>query len=218
MRYGPVHLGGERVGSQIAEARLNLGLELDGQEAPQRRKHGVQLGPEQRAELGARLRPHGDLGLAVLDPEPAAEDLGERPVEQLAAVGRAVPLQPGRPISRHVPELDEQPCLPDSRLADDQRDLPATGLELAQQGPKAFDLAVAPDEGSREGGGFSTASTSRQAATASSRPLTGTLPSGSSRNRFVRYRPVASPMTIVPASAAFCRRAATFVASPSATG
>ena len=103
------------------------------------------LEPE-RAELRARFRADCDLGLSLLQTEPAAQDLDERPGRR-PAVGQAMAFKPDRAVAGDRLELVEQPALADAGLADEEQSLPPAGAELLDRAPHHGELGRAADEG-----------------------------------------------------------------------
>ncbi len=205
-----------RRGSRV-DRGIGLRPEADPEEPSERRQYARRVVVEEGREPGARARADDDLGIRQLDVEPVPQNLDEGPGRE-SSVGEAVAFEPGQLVGEQRTELGQQAGLADARFADEQECLSATAFELGDGRPQVSDLARAADERPRRRVRVACARAGeREARTGSARPLTVMLPSGSKTKRCASRRAVSSPTAIVPGCAADSMRAATFVASPSAT-
>ena len=97
---------------------------VDGQQSAQIRRDGARILTDFRhaaLDLGGDRR----VGVALLDAEPAPEQVHQRMECHGAAEREAVTLLPGRFVTDPPAQLEEQARLADARIADDERHLAA---------------------------------------------------------------------------------------------
>ena len=87
----------------VRRFRLRVRVEVDAQQAAERREHVAQAGAEQGTEARPCTRACRDLRLRLADREPPAEHLLERPRGK-TAVGEALPFEPRGALARRSSE------------------------------------------------------------------------------------------------------------------
>ena len=143
---GAANLGGEGVGLQQAEALVALRVEPHRQEAREVGKDLGRLGNAQQPQLCPQLRPDRELGLSLLDPDPAAEHLDERAVQELGSVREASSVEPGGSPVCDRSQLGEEAGLADATVSEHEENLAAARDQLVDDTPEPLNLGVPPDE------------------------------------------------------------------------
>ena len=100
-----------------------------------------------RLQRAAHLVGDGFGRIAVVETASTAEELEERQVRDVAAVGDAVRLEPGHvPAAEPLAKLVEEARLPDARLARDAHDLPVAHHRRGQPALQEIQLLAAAHE------------------------------------------------------------------------
>ena len=198
--------------------RSDRRLEAQSQQRGQRSEDVVEPVAEQCSQTGPRLRPDRDLRLADLGTQPVEEDLDERPTRQ-ASVRVAVAREARRRGPRRAcrPPRAAVSCPSPGRRSARRR-----GHGRRRDRRRRRGVAGAPHPCRRRALSLRPTLVPSRApgltgSAGDSLPLTVTSPAGSRTKRSASRRAVPSPTRMVPGSAAACSRAATLVASPSAT-
>ena len=100
----------------------------------------------QRGQARPQPRPHDDLALGVVDPEPRADHLDERLVQADRAVRAAVALEPGHVGAEVLAQLAEEARLADPGLADQEERLSAPGEQVVRGSAQVRGLGLPADE------------------------------------------------------------------------
>ncbi len=154
----------ERPRAALAHAHLaqrveRPGLEHVGGQAFQRSVR--RAGAEERQQVGrARVGVHPELaerrahllgdrlgGVRLAEPAPGTQEVRDRDVGDGRAVGQTPALEIGHAaVGEAVPELEQEPRLPDPGLADDPHGLAPAFLDGGEEVEQGLELPVAPDE------------------------------------------------------------------------
>ena len=136
---------------------------------------GRATGARGRAAPSIRARRRGpgfplDLGpqrrrlVALLEVEEVANDIEHRKVRDRTTVRDTATRQPARALPGLLPELEQEPGLSDSRIADHEHHLAVPGLDLLESISQQVEIALPADErgdAALEGGGQPVAPPSR---------------------------------------------------------
>ena len=196
---------------------------VDGQQGPQVRRDGPEIGAELR-DPSLELRGDGRFAVALLDAEPAPDQVDQRMKGHGLPEREAMAFVPGGGGADPAVQLEKQPRLPDARLADDEYH-----LTLARLGAGRTRRAAGPAHARAPPSASARAPPRHRGACASRgrRPLPTTRTGSALPFRsFSPERPrleivVHEPMGRLgdrhpPGSPTCCMRAATLVVSPTA--
>ncbi len=111
--------------------------------------HERERRPEVLAQLVGRpldLLDDDRLGITLVDPERAPEEIDEGMERNRAREGQSLPLEPRRSLADLTPELPEEAGLADPGLPHDGHDLPAPRLRLVEALAQEPELGLTADE------------------------------------------------------------------------